>query len=353
MPQIFKDFVMIKTAIIGASGYSGAELIKILVNHPHVEIRKLFGLSTVGVNISRVHKSLRGIVDLSIDSFNEAELKNIDLVFVALPSGESMKIIPQIIEKEIKVIDLGGDFRLNDLSQFFKYYKHEHIAHNLLEKSVYGLSEWNAKEISNAQLVANPGCYPTSIQLALLPLLKNKIINEKFISITSYSGTSGAGKSATQSMIFSEVNESVRAYKVSTHQHIPEIKQYLKYFSSVDSNFTFVPHLLPATRGIYTTITTTLKNDIEINLLDEIFEKEYSQKPFIRLLKNEIPELKDVVYTNFCDISWNVDENKNLVLISTIDNLIKGAAGQAVQNMNIMFGLDQTTGLLKCTEKKW
>lgn len=344
---------MIKIAIIGASGYSGAELLKILLNHPHVEIKNLYGLSTVGVKISEVHKSLRGMIDLTIESFDENNLNEIDLVFVALPSGESMKVIPKIFEKGIKIIDLGGDFRLNDLNEFTKYYKHEHSALDFLKNAVYGLSEWSENEIQSAQLIANPGCYPTSVQLALLPLLKNKIVNENFISITSYSGTSGAGKSATQSMIFSEVNESVRAYKISSHQHIPEIRQYLKHYANSEPNFSFVPHLLPVTRGIYTTISATVKKEADENLINQIFEKEYSKKPFIRLLKNEIPELKDVVYTNFCDISWNVDENKNLVLISTIDNLIKGAAGQAVQNMNIMFGLDQTLGLLKCTEKKW
>ncbi len=353
MPQISEDFVMIKTAIIGASGYSGAELLKILINHPQVDIKNLFGFSTVGIRISEVHKSLKGIIDLYIESFDENKINNIDLVFVALPSGESMKVIPRIIEKDIKVIDLGGDFRLNDLNEITKYYKHEHIAVDLLKNAVYGLSEWNENEIKTAQLISNPGCYPTSIQLALLPLLKNNVVNENFISITSYSGTSGAGKSATQSMLFSEINESVKAYKIFTHQHIPEIKQYLKHFADSEPNFSFVPHLLPATRGIYTTISAKVKKETDENFINQIFEKEYSNKPFIRLLKNDIPELKDVVYTNFCDISWNIDEAKNLVLISTIDNLIKGAAGQAVQNMNIMFGLEQTIGLLKCTEKKW
>lgn len=344
---------MIKTAIIGASGYSGAELLKILINHPQVEIKNLFGLSTVGFKISEIHKSLRGLIDLPVESFFENKLNEIDLVFTALPSGESMKVIPQIVDKGVRVIDLGGDFRLNDLNEFTKYYKHEHIAVDMLNNAVYGLSEWNEEEIKTAQLISNPGCYPTSIQLALLPLLKNKIVDENFISITSYSGTSGAGKSATQSMIFSEINESVRAYKISTHQHIPEIKQYLKHFANSEPNFSFIPHLLPATRGIYTTISATLKKDADENLINQVIEKEYSNKPFIRLLKNDIPELKDVVYTNFCDISWNIDEKGNLVLISTIDNLIKGAAGQAVQNMNIMFGLEQTIGLLKCSEKKW
>ncbi|MCX7875164.1 MAG: N-acetyl-gamma-glutamyl-phosphate reductase [Melioribacteraceae bacterium] len=344
---------MIKIAIIGASGYSGEELIKILLNHPHAEIKKLYGFSSAGLNISNVHKSLKGIIDLTVESFDENDLNEIDLVFIALPSGESMNIVPKIFNKGIKIIDLGGDFRLKNLNEFEKYYKHHHTAINLLEKSVYGLSEWNESNISKAKIVANPGCYPTSIQLALLPLLKNKIINENFISITSYSGTSGAGKSVSQSMIFSEVNESVKAYKISTHQHIPEIKQYLKFFSNSEPDFSFIPHLLPATRGIYTTISAKINSDYDIKVIDDVYENEYSEKPFVRLYKHDIPELKDVIHTNFCDISWNLDENKNLILISAIDNLIKGAAGQAVQNMNIMFGLNQITGLLKCTEKKW
>lgn len=353
MPQIFLNNIMIKTAIIGASGYSGAELIKILANHPKVEIKKLYGLSTVGEKISNIHKSLKGIFELTIEPFNNDDLDSIDLAFVALPSGQSMKIIPEIDKRGIKVIDLGGDYRLKNLDEFKKYYNLEHTSKELVEKAVYGLAEVNEENIKTAQLIANPGCYPTSIQLALFPVLKNDLVECSFISINSYSGTSGAGKSVSQSMIFSEVNESVRAYKIFNHQHIPEVKQYLKLFTSSEPNFTFVPHLLPVTRGIYTTVSLKLKSKISFNELSSVYEKEYSSKPFIRLYYSEVPELKDVVNTNFCDISWNVDENRNLILISTIDNLIKGAAGQAVQNMNLMFGLDQSTGLLKCTEKKW
>lgn len=343
---------MLKIGIVGASGYSGVELVKLLLNHPEAELVKLYGHSSIGTKISDVHKSLRGLIDLQVEQFNKDDLKNLDLVFVALPSGEALKVVPQLYEAELKIIDLGGDYRLSNIDDYKKYYKHDHSSVDLLNAAVYGLSEWNSENIKNAKLVANPGCYPTSIQLALLPLMKNKIIKDEFVNIISYSGTSGAGKTISQNMLFAEVNESVRAYKVGVHQHIPEIKKYLEFFSGSNVNFSFVPHLLPATRGIYSTISVNLKN-ADIKSINNAFENEYSNSPFIRLYHSEIPELKDVVNTNFCDIGWIVDENKTIVLFSAIDNLIKGAAGQAVQNMNIMFGFDQTLGLIKCTEKKW
>lgn len=343
---------MVKIGIVGASGYSGTELIRLLLNHPNVQIVKLYGHSSVGNNISDVHKSLRGLIDLKIEELATNNFNDLDLTFVALPSGEAMNVVPKLYNSGIKVIDLGGDYRLTNAEDYEKYYKHQHSSTELLKDSVYGLSEWNADKIQSAKLVANPGCYPTSIQLALLPLIKNKIIKNEFVNIVSYSGTSGAGKSLSQNLLFSEVNENVRAYKVGVHQHIPEIKQYLNFFGDANVNFSFVPHLLPTTRGIYTTISINLEN-INLDLINEVFESAYSNSPFIRLFYSEIPELKNVVNTNFCDIGWTVDENKTLILVSAIDNLIKGAAGQAVQNMNIMFGFAQTLGLIKCTEKKW
>jgi N-acetyl-gamma-glutamyl-phosphate reductase len=263
-----------------------------------------------------------------------------------------MEVIKTAIKKGKRVIDLGGDFRISDTAVYTKYYKHEHTATELLNKSVYGLSEWNQKEISNAQLLANPGCYPTSVLLALLPILKAGVIKEDFISVTSYSGTSGAGKSVNAGMMFSEVNESVRAYKAGNHQHIPEIGQYLKSFSGKEASFTFIPHLLPITRGIYTTIHTKIKNEISGKEVSEIFIKKYSQEKFVRFLGEELPEIKNVQDTNFCDIGFSLFD-ENLILFSTIDNLVKGAAGQAVQNMNIMYNIPQETGLLLWNKNQW
>ncbi len=342
---------MIKIGIVGAAGYSGIELIKLLLNHPEAEIVKLFGHSTVGQRIDQVHTSLRGMISSEIEEFKAESLDGLDLIFVALPSGQSMNVISEAYKKGIKIIDLGGDFRLNNIEDYKKYYKHEHTAADLLDKAIYGLSEWNYDQIKTAMLIANPGCYPTSVLLPLIPLLKNKLIDQSLISIVSYSGTSGAGKSLAQNMLYSEVNESVRAYKVGSHQHIPEINRFLKHFSGETPNFSFVPHLLPATRGIYTTIHAKLGEDVSEEKITDTFKSTYTNQPFVRLINPDVPELKDIHHTNFCDIGWKIVDNQTLVVFSTIDNLVKGAAGQAIQNMNIMLGLDQITGLLKQSKK--
>lgn len=340
---------MLKVGIVGAAGYSGLELIKLLLNHPKAEIVKLFGHTSVGNKIEEIHPTLKKMISLKIENFDEDNIDGLDLLFVALPSGQSMNIIYQAYSKGIRVIDIGGDFRLKSADEYSKYYKHEHTAKALLTESVYGLSEWNEEKIKNAKLVANPGCYPTSVLLSLLPLLIDDLIEENFISITSYSGTSGAGKNVSQSMLFSEVNENVRAYKVGEHQHIPEINQYLKFFSGKKTFFTFIPHLLPATRGIYTTIHTKIKSGVNNERIINSFTNKYTTATFIRFYGNEIPEMKNILYTNFCDIGFKLFDD-NLIIISTIDNLVKGAAGQAIQNMNIMFGLSQEEGLLKCNK---
>ena len=340
---------MINIGIVGAAGYSGAELIKLLLKHDEVIITKLFGNSSVGSLIEEIHPSLRGMISFQVEQFKTEALEEVNVLFVALPSGQSMQIVREAVNANVRVIDIGGDFRLKDAAVFTKYYNQEHIETELLSSAVYGLSEWNEEAISNAKLVANPGCYPTSILLALLPLLKDNLIEPNNISITSYSGTSGAGKSVTVNMMFSEVNENVRAYKVGNHQHIPEIEKYLEVFSGLKTNFSFVPHLLPTTRGIYTTIHSKLKNHTTEKDVINTFKHNYSSAPFIRFMRTEIPEMKNVVNTNFCDIGFRVFENGTLVLFSTIDNLVKGAAGQAIQNMNTMFGYQQTEGLLKCS----
>ncbi len=338
---------MIKVGIVGAAGYSGFELIRLLLDHPEVEIRKLFGSTTAGSRIEEIHPALIKLFSLPIESFSYHAIEGLDLLFVALPSGQSFDFVKAAYNKNVKVIDIGGDFRLKNIDDYRKYYNHEHLALEIIDNAVYGLSEWNENNISNAKIISNPGCYPTSVLLALIPLIQNNVINNSFVSIVSYSGTSGAGKSAAQNMIFSEVNENVRAYKVGIHQHIPEIKYYLEYFSNHSINFSFVPHLLPATRGIYTTISARLNDGANKKIIKEIYNSAYSSKIFIRIFEDKIPEMKNVAYTNFCDIGFNVAEDNSLIIFSTIDNLIKGAAGQAIQNMNILFGLPQEMGLLK------
>ncbi len=343
-------FLTIRVGVVGASGYSGLELLKLLLAHPRVHVMKLFGNASSGKSIDAVHPSLRGVLTTTIEEFSPSRLNDVDLLFVALPSGHAMTIVPAALAAGCRVIDLGGDFRLVDPFIYQKYYGHEHTAADLLAHAVYGLSEWNCEDIRTARLVANPGCYPTSIQLALLPLLKAGLLAAVPMSISSYSGTSGAGRAVSEAMMFTEVNESVRAYKVGTHQHIPEIRQYLQRFGGAEVAFSFVPHLLPVSRGIYTTIYCTLRSGVGVNDIAQAYETSYASAPFVRLVAPSIPEMKDVQHTNFCDIGFVID-GQHLVVFSAIDNLGKGAAGQAVQNMNIMFGLPQTEGLLPCFTK--
>lgn len=341
---------MIRVSMVGAAGYSGLELIKILITHPEVEIIHLFGNKSAGSRIEEIHPSLKGMISQEIESFADSDISSTDLLFVALPSGQAIEYVKSAYENGVKVIDLGGDFRLTDINDYKTYYKHDHTAPDLVNIAVYGLSEWNEKNIKHADIVANPGCYPTSVVLPMIPLLKENVLEDNYISIVSYSGTSGAGKSLNENMIFTEVNESVRAYKVGSHQHIPEIKRHLKNYSGTEPVFSFVPHLLPITRGIYTTIQAKVVDNVDEKLCMEMFNKYYSDSPFIRIVHPQIPELKNVAYTNFCDIGFSIN-NGIITAISTIDNLIKGAAGQAVQNMNIMFGFDQSEGILKCSKK--
>ncbi|PJA96832.1 MAG: N-acetyl-gamma-glutamyl-phosphate reductase [Ignavibacteriales bacterium CG_4_9_14_3_um_filter_34_10] len=338
---------MIKVGVIGASGYSGFELIKLLLNHPEVTIKNIFGVASAGKKLENIYPYLKNVFTKEIEIYDQKSLNGLDCIFIALPSGQSMPIMKEILNHNIIAIDLGGDFRLRSSDEYAKYYKQEHTEKALLPLSVYGLPEWNYENIKSAKLVVNPGCYPTSVLLALLPLLKSKLIMTEFVSVSSYSGTSGAGKSLSKSLMFSEVNESVKAYKIGVHQHIPEIRQYAFDYTGENISFSFVPHLLPITKGIYTTIQTRIKAGVTLNDINESFMNKYSSKRFIRLLKDEIPELKNVVNTNFCDIGYNLSDN-NLTVISTIDNLIKGAAGQAIQNMNIIYNLPEETGILPC-----
>ncbi len=334
-------------SVIGASGYSGAELLKILLSHKAVKVRRVFANSSAGKRLDEVYGIFKGRTDLILEQFSVDKVADSDLVFVALPSGEAMNIVPSLIKAGKRVIDLGGDFRLKNIAAYQQYYKREHTAQDLLAEATYGLPEWNKETIKKAKLVANPGCYATSAILPLIPLLKEGVAEEQGVVISSLSGVSGAGRSASIDYSFSEVNESVRAYKVGVHQHTPEIEVAISGATGKDVSVTFVPHLIPITRGIYSSIYVRLKKKVSQDEVVELYRRSYSSSPFVRFDPNAVPEIKNVNYTNYCDIGLRVDErNKTVVILSVIDNLIKGAAGQAVQNMNIMFGLNETEGLL-------
>ncbi|MEX2191542.1 MAG: N-acetyl-gamma-glutamyl-phosphate reductase [Bacteroidota bacterium] len=338
-------------SIVGASGYSGAELYSLLSRHSSVRIGKLFANTSAGkpffdvfprFSVNSKHSDAPVLEQYSPDAACSSEL-----IFIALPSGEAMRIVPELLQRGKRIIDLGGDFRLKNVSVYEHYYKHQHSSPALLNQAVYGLPEWNREAIRKANLVANPGCYPTSALLPLLPLLKEKVIRDDGIVINSLSGVSGAGRSASPEMSFAEVNESVKAYKVAVHQHTPEIRSVLSDLTGRKISVSFVPHLLPITRGIYTSIYAPLAQDASLEHILEVFRSHYDLEPFIRFSQERIPEIKHVTNTNFLDIGFRIDrENNMLILISSLDNLFKGAAGQAVQNMNIMFGLNETEGLL-------
>lgn len=338
---------MTRVAILGASGYSGAELLRILTRHRWATVSRVFANSSAGKRVDEVYPVFLRRTELVFETYTPEAVEGVDLVFIALPSGEAMNIVPSLIQQGNRVIDLGGDFRLKEPLLYEKFYKREHTARDYLHASTYGLPEINKSKIMKAQLIANPGCYPTSAILSLAPALAHRLIAPEGIIINSLSGVSGAGRTASLELSFVEVNESVRAYKVGLHQHIPEIKSALAEVAGREVNLTFVPHLIPLSRGIYTTSYAQLLDSSHEDEFLNAYESYYQDAPFVRIRRNGIPEIKDVVGTNYCDMTVKLDKvNKCLIVISVIDNLVKGAAGQAVQNMNIMFGYPEEEGLM-------
>jgi N-acetyl-gamma-glutamyl-phosphate reductase len=346
-----KNTETLQAAIIGASGYGGVELVKILLRHPHVEINCVMGLSTVGKRIDDIYPYFRQKLNLEIEPYDLTRLKDIDIVFLALPYGKPIEYVPELLENGKRVIDFSGDFRLKTPEMYEEWYNIPHTAGEYLEKAVYGLPELFREDIRTAQLVANPGCYPTGAILALAPLLTPESLKTtRFacdsIAITALSGTSGAGRKEKLGLIFSEVNESVKAYRVGNHQHTPEIKTILERVAERELNILFIPHLVPITRGIYTTVCFPYHEGIDPEALLHLYEEFYREAPFVRVFGDHPPELKFVTGTNYCDVSVTVDKTKQfLVVNAAIDNLVKGAAGQAVQNMNLMFGFPENEGL--------
>jgi N-acetyl-gamma-glutamyl-phosphate reductase len=324
--------------IVGASGYTGGELMRLLVRAADVQVTRVTANASVGKKVESVHPSLKGLYSLSFEEFTPERFDGIDCVFIGLPSGEAMRVVPALKGRVGKIIDLGGDFRLADPAVYEKYYGKPHTSPGLLGSAVYGLPELNRERIRTATFVSNPGCYPTSAILGLLPALANGLVMPEGIVITSMSGVSGAGRQSSSDFSFTEVNESVRAYKVGRHQHMPEIRQVLEGAAGTPVTLSFVPHLVPITRGIFTTTHADLKTTASTDEVLALYEKHYAAEPFVRV-RREVPEIKSVLYTNFCDLMVVVEPaTRKLIIMSVIDNLVKGAAGQALQNMNIMFG---------------
>lgn len=343
---------MIKVGIIGATGYAGAEIARILLGHPEAEVVWYGSKSYVGEEFASIFGGFFKIIeDKCLDDNMEELADQVDVVFTATPQGLCASLINEDILNKVKVIDLSADFRLKDVAEYEKWYKIEHKAPSYIEEAVYGLCEINRDKIKDARLVANPGCYTTCSILTAYPLIKEGIIDPDTLIVDALSGVTGAGRGAKVANLFCEVNESVKPYGVATHRHTPEIEEQLGYAAGKKMVINFTPHLVPMNRGILATEYATLvKKDGKLPTEQEVravYEKYYGGEIFIRLLNSGVyPETRFVNSSNFVDIGFKIDERTGrIIMMGALDNLVKGAAGQAVQNMNIMFGLDETMGL--------
>ena len=335
---------MITVGIVGGTGYTGVELIRLLVNHPEVELKVITSRSNAGTAVADMFPNLRGRVAIKFSEPDLSIYQQCDLVFFATPNATAMHQVEALLDAGIKVIDLAADFRLKDLQVWSQWYGTEHVSPSSVEKAVYGLPEMNREQIKDAQLVANPGCYVTAVTLGLLPLLHHGFIDPASIVADCKSGVSGAGRSANVATALCEASESVKAYAVSGHRHYPEIQQNLRQINK-NADLVFIPHLMPMIRGIHATIYTDAIGDLAS--LQEQVENYYTDEPFVDVMPlGSHPETRSVKGANDCRIALHhlPDANK-IVVLSVIDNLVKGAAGQAVQNMNLMTGLPETTGL--------
>ncbi len=339
---------MIKIAIAGATGYTGSELLRILYHHPEASVIRITSEQSAGKHVTEVFPEFRDLYDLTFEALREETfLKDIDLVFLALPHGESMKVVPRITNDSIRIIDLSADFRLHQGDLYPQWYNRKHTAPDLLNGWIYGLPELHRETIRKARYIANPGCYPTSALLGISPLVKKGIVDLQGLIFDAKSGVTGAGKSPKAHLHFPEANEALMAYRIGDHQHTPEIEQEIAQQAGKKVTINFTPHLIPMSRGVYNTIYATLRKQVSTNDLLGVYQGFYEAEPFVRILpEGSVPNTRQVRGTNFCDIGLKVDPRTGRVIVaSAIDNLIKGAAGQAVQNMNLMMGFDETTGL--------
>ncbi|MED1204051.1 N-acetyl-gamma-glutamyl-phosphate reductase [Heyndrickxia acidicola] len=337
-----------KAGIVGANGYGGAELIRFLNQHPYADIELLISHSTSGKKISEQYPHLRGLAEWDIEDLHQEGITDrVEVLFFATPAGVTKEVLPSFLEKGIKCIDLSGDFRLKDSESYRKWYGKTPAKEEHLKSAVYGLPELNRDSIKTAELIANPGCYPTAAILGMKPAIQASIVEAKTIIIDAKSGISGAGRSPSMGNLFSEVNENIQAYKLCRHQHIPEIEQAFHELSGKDVAIMFTPHLIPMTRGIMCTMYADLTREMTAAEIHELYKETYKDELFIRVRPlGEIPATKEVYGSNYCDIGLSVDQRTNkLIIISVIDNLVKGAAGQAIQNMNLLGGWNEQTGI--------
>jgi N-acetyl-gamma-glutamyl-phosphate reductase len=339
---------MIKAGIIGATGYAGQEIVRILMNHPEAEVVWYGSQSYIDKNYADVFPNMFQIVDEKCLGENLPELaEKADVIFTATPQGLCSSLVSEEVLSKVKVIDLSADFRIKDVKRYEEWYKLEHKSPEFLDEAVYGLCEINRDKVKNARLIANPGCYPTCSTLSIYPLIKEGIIDPSTIIIDAKSGTSGAGRGAKVANLYCEVNESIKAYGVTTHRHTPEIEDQLSYACGKEVKINFTPHLVPMNRGILVTAYASLIGKHDYDELKAIYDKYYENEYFVRVLNKDVcPETRCVAGSNFVDVNFKIDPRTNrVVMMGAMDNLVKGAAGQAVQNMNIMFGLDEKTGL--------
>jgi len=337
---------MIQAGIVGGTGYTGVELLRLLVLHRDVEITVVTSRSDDGLRVDALYPNLRGQLDLCFTKPELETLANCDVVFFATPNGTAMKMAEVLLTRGVKVIDLSADFRITDVAEWSKWYGMEHACPDLIKDAVYGLPEINRSKIAQANLIACPGCYPTATQLGFLPLIENNLIDTQHLIADVKSGVSGAGRSAQVSALMSETGESFKAYAAAGHRHLPEIKQGLSAVAKKQVGLTFVPHLVPMIRGIHATLYATLINK-DAQVLQALYEKRYADEPFVDVLPTGVhPDTRNVRGSNHCQIAvLTPQESDTVVVLSVIDNLVKGAAGQAVQNMNLMFGFNETQGL--------
>ncbi|TFW34736.1 N-acetyl-gamma-glutamyl-phosphate reductase [Massilia horti] len=338
---------MIKVGIVGGTGYTGVELLRLLAVHPDVQLTAITSRKEDGLPVAAMFPSLRGRVDLAFSSPDKADLKQCDVVFFATPHGVAMAQAPELLAAGVKVIDLAADFRLKDQAEFEKWYKIPHTAPQLLEEAVYGLPELNREDIKQARLIANPGCYPTTIQLGLYPLLKADVIDAGHLIADSKSGVSGAGRKAEIGTLFSESSDNFKAYGVSGHRHTPETSAQLQRYTQQQVGLLFTPHLVPMIRGMHSTLYARLTREIDNAALQALFEEAYKDSAFVDVMPfGSHPETRSTRGSNMLRIALHRPDGGDTVVVLVVqDNLVKGASGQAVQCMNLMFGLPETTGL--------